>query len=154
MLILLFVICAILFGVGILIFENTWDLEILGGFMIAISFIAGIVTMVAIVITWCNLAPLRVIDEKIAMYEEENAKIEEQIATVVEQYQKYETEIFTEVAPESSMTLVTLYPELKSDTLVQSQIDIYVQNNEKIKELRETKISEKVYRWWLYFGGK
>lgn len=96
----------------------------------------------------------RVLDKKIAMYEEENTKIEEQIAEVVEQYQKYETEIFTEVTPESSMTLVALYPELKSDTLVQSQIEVYTANNEKIKELRDKEISYQNWLWWLYFGGK
>lgn len=69
------------------------------------------------------------IDKKIAMYEEENAKIEQQIADMVKQYQEYETGIFTEVTPESSIALVTLYPELKSDTLVQSQIEVYVENN-------------------------
>lgn len=88
----------------------------------------------------------------IAMYEEENTKIEQQIADVVTQYQEYEEGIFTEVAPESAMTLVALYPELKSDTLVQSQIEIYADNNKQIKELKCKAINTSVIRWWLYFG--
>lgn len=92
------------------------------------------------------------IDKKIAIYEEENTKIEQQIADTVKQYQEYETGIFTEVAPESSIALVTLYPELKSDTLVQSQIEVYVENNEAIKELKSKAINAPVARWWLYFG--
>lgn len=92
------------------------------------------------------------IDKKIAIYQEENAKIEQQIADAVKQYQEYETGIFTEVAPESSIALVTLYPELKSDTLVQSQIEVYVENNEAIKELKSKAINAPVARWWLYFG--
>lgn len=92
------------------------------------------------------------IDQKIALYEEENAKIEQQIAATVKQYQEYESGIFTDVAPESSITLVALYPELKSDTLVQSQIEVYVENNNTIKELKSTAINASVYRWWLYFG--
>ena len=86
------------------------------------------------------------------MYQEENTKIEEQIATIVKQYQEYEKDIFTEVSPESAMTLVSLYPELKADTLVSSQIDIYVKNNEKLKSLKEEKINASVIRWWTYFG--
>lgn len=35
---------------------------------------------------------------------------------MVEQYQKYETDIFDGVEPKNSMTMVTLYPELKSVT--------------------------------------
>ena len=87
------------------------------------------------------------------MYQEENTKIEQQIANVVCQYQQYETEIFITVAPEDSVSLVALYPELKSDKLVQEQINIYVANNEKIRELKEEQINGNVLRWWLYFGG-
>jgi hypothetical protein len=60
---------------------------------------------------------------------------------------------FTEVSPDSAITLVSLYPELKADELVKKQIEVYVANNEKIKELKEKKIMGNVYRWWLYFGG-
>jgi len=120
-------------------------LQITGGVIIAISVIASIVLFIFVV---CRVG----IDKKIAMYEEENAKIEQQIADVVKQYQEYETGIFTEVTPESSMTLVALYPELKSDTLVQSQIEVYVENNKAIKELKARAINAPIYRWWLYFG--
>ena len=121
-------------------------LGVLGG-------IGFIISLIAIMVLCCSVSGLRTIDARIEMYQEENAKIEEQIADVVEQYQKYETDIFTEVAPDSSVTLVALYPELKSDTLVQKQIEVYMANNEKIKELREEKIGAPVLRWWLYFGG-
>lgn len=92
------------------------------------------------------------IDKKITMYEEENAKIEQQIVDVVKQYQEYETGIFKDVAPEGAMTLVALYPELKSDTLVQSQIEVYVENNKAIKEFKSMTVNASFYRWWLYFG--
>ena len=108
-------------------------------------------TIVTIVLLVCVLNRVN-IDKKIAIYEEENTKIEQQIADTVKQYQEYETGIFTEVAPESSITLVALYPELKSDTLVQSQIKVYVDNNKTIKELKSSAINAPVYRWWLYFG--
>lgn len=92
------------------------------------------------------------IDKKIAIYEEENTRIEQQIADVVKQYQEYESGIFKDVAPEDSMTLVALYPELKSDTLVQSQIEVYIENNKTIKELKSMTVNASFYRWWLYFG--
>ena len=131
----------------------SWDDDISMVFGVP-GLLGCVVSLIAIVILLVSISNASVLDEKIAMYQEENARIEEQIASVVEQYQKYETDIFTSVAPDdSAITLVALYPELKSDTLVQSQIDIYVQNNEKIKELKEAEISASVKRWWLYFGG-
>lgn len=91
-------------------------------------------------------------DEKIEMYQEENAKIEQQIAEVVKNYQEYETDIFTELSPESAMTMISLYPELKSDKLVESQIEVYVENNKQIKYFKEQFINRCVVNWWLYFG--
>ena len=46
-----------------------------------------------------------------------------------------------------------MYPELKSDKLVEEQISVYEENNKKIRELKEDKIDLKVKKWWLYFGG-
>lgn len=127
--------------------------EIIGGILVDVG---GFVTVIALVFTAClgvTVSKLNVIDDKIAMYQEENAKIEEQIAAVVQGYQDYESDIIKSVSPESAVTLVSLYPELKSDALVQSQIEVYTANNEKIKELKEKQISGSVHRWWLYFGG-
>jgi hypothetical protein len=45
-----------------------------------------------------------------------------------------------------------MYPELKSDTLVQNQMNIYVANNQKIKDLKEQQINYEVSKWWLYFN--
>lgn len=124
--------------------------EVSGG----IGFLFSIIAFIAIIILGIHVKYISVIDDRIEMYEEENTRIEQQIADVVEQYQKYETDIFMEVAPESAVTMVSLYPELKSDSLVQTQIEVYVENNKTIKYLKDKQINGDVYRWWLYFGGK
>ena len=152
--ILVILVLGILMGVGGTILYCKLDddkdsigtsLQIIGAIIIMISTIASIILFISVID--------RVgIDKKIAMYEEENTKIEQQIADVVTQYQEYEEGIFTEVAPESAMTLVALYPELKSDTLAQSQIEVYADNNKQIKELKCKAINTSVIRWWLYFG--
>ena len=91
--------------------------------------------------------------EKIKMYEEENVKIEEQMDTLVKQYMEYEGETFKEFKTDSSVTLVSMYPELKSDELIKAQINTYIANNNKIKELKEAAIDLKIGKWLLYFGG-
>ena len=113
----------------------------------------GFISFIAIILFGIEVKSFSVIDDRIAMYEEENASIEQQVADVVEQYQKYETDVFMEVAPESAVTMVSLYPELKSDSLVQAQIEVYIENSKTIKDLRDKQIKGNVYRWWLYFGG-
>lgn len=132
------------------ILHNGYDIDTGFGMMV-ISIIMMIVSFIGILVCTHSVISGRVVLEKIAMYEEENERIESDIATVIKQYQDYESEIFENATNESPITLVSLYPELKSDTLVQSQIDIYVENNNKIKELREQMINVSVNRWWLYF---
>lgn len=151
----------ILLGIGVLIvlialsYRICWTkgVEFAGGVCVVSAVLLFIEVIAAVSLT-VTVANLSVIDDRIAMYREENSKIERQIADIVEQYQKYETDIFMDVAPDTAVTLVALYPELKSDTLVQSQIEVYTENNKMIKSLRDQQIKGDVSRWWLYFGGK
>ncbi len=92
------------------------------------------------------------IDNKIAMYEEENESIEKSIDITVKSYMDYEASTYKEIKDKEAINLVALFPELKSDTLVQKQIEVYVENNDKIKELKEEKIDLSKAKWKLYFG--
>ena len=153
MILVILVIGILMVTLGIVLYDKLdYGKDKIGKIFQIIGTVATIIsTIVTIVLLVCVLNRVN-IEKKIAIYEEENTKIEQQIADTVKQYQEYETGIFTEVAPESSITLVALYPELKSDTLVQSQINVYVENNKTIKELKSSAINASVYRWWLYFG--
>lgn len=156
MIIVILIISLIALFVGVIVNRNAsaWSTaESIGFATGAIGGCIAVISAGALIILGGIVSELKVIDEKIEMYEAENTKIETQIADVVEGYQQYETDIFASVSPDSAITIVSLYPELKSDTLVQSQIEIYTANNQKIKELKEQKIDGEVYRWWLYFGG-
>lgn len=155
MLIVILVIATIVACVCKYIYEKSNKREVydLAQNVMIAGICVALVALVGVCATSIMVSHSFVIDEKLAMYEEENTKIEERIATVVEQYQNYETDIFESVAPKDAVTYVSLYPELKSDTLVQTQIEVYMANNEKIKALREEKIDAKILKWWLYFGG-
>lgn len=153
MILLIFGICILMIVGGFILDKKTGaDSDICFGIS-GIGMVVGFFALVGLIVVGVNVKSLSVIDDRIAMYEEENARIEQQIADVVEQYQKYETDIFREVAPESAVTMVSLYPELKSDSLVQAQIEVYTENNKTIRDLRDKQIKGNVYRWWLYFGG-
>lgn len=115
-------------------------------------------------LTMCNIVGIGVIllvtmffwsphiDEKIALYQEENIIIEEQIAGIVNKYQEYELNVINQCSPDEAVTMISLYPELKSDAIVSKQIDVYVANNEKIKSLKVDKINQKLIGWWLNFN--
>lgn len=144
MIILLIIISIIGFLVSCVVIESDT-----AGFFLMCS---GVLFVIAIFLG-VLVSNGRTIDEKIAMYKEENTKIEKQIDTLVSNYMDYESDVYEKFKSESSITLVSMYPELKSDKLVEEQISVYEENNKKIRELKEDKINLKVKKWWLYFGG-
>ena len=93
-----------------------------------------------------------VIDEKIALYKVENEKIELIVEEIIENYKNYETNFYMDFSTENLITTVFNYPELKSDELLQQQIELYINNNNQIKILQKEKLDCKVLAWWLYFG--
>lgn len=149
-------------GIGLLILgivfgcKDDWDSDrciVCIGIGTVVSVICAIVIFFVVndVITYSQM------DERIAIYEEENVRIEEQVKTTVEAYQEYEKEIFEnidldKISGEKLILLTSIYPELKSDTLVQELISVYTENNNQIKELKTKKLDYKVSCWWLYFG--
>lgn len=144
-------VCVVLFVVGLILVDIDCNYDL--GFCLSIvGGIGAIIALIATIFLTISVSFSGTIDEKIRMYTEENTKIESQIEVAVEKYMDHEAETFSAASPDSFITLVSLYPELKSDTLISSQIDIYVQNNKKIVNLKESKINASVARWWLYFG--
>ena len=115
-------------------------------------FIIGVIAFGCIVWMIDALVNGRDIKSRIAMYEERNAIIEQQVELTVKTFTDHETEVFNDANPESFITLVSLYPELKSDELMSKQIDVYLDNNQRICDLKEEELKLQRARFWLYFG--
>ena len=143
MLILLLVIFGIIWVISWIISDD--------GFPFFSSFIMGALAIFTIY-CWMSISTEHVLDQKIAMYEEENTSIEESIGSIVEDYMDYESHAYYDLKSQDLIELVTNFPELKADALVQKELDIYIENNQKIKELKEEKIELSTKKWILYFG--
>lgn len=151
MIILLLILGLIAFVVGIHHEEKTnsggaFALTVIGVLAIMGAIVGGSVAVV-------DAIDGRYIDDKIAMYQNENEKIESDIDVIVQQYMDYEGQTFDMAKVKSSTTLVQMYPELKSSEVVKKQMDVYYKNNEKIKKLELDKYKYKRARFILYFGG-
>lgn len=151
MLIVFCVICIILIAIGLTI--NEFVDTTIGS---CLSFIFSASLVLCIIVGICmmdDIAEGEVIDEKIAVYEQENEKIETAIDVLVKEYMTQEEKIMIKTAnKESLITLVQLYPDLKSNDLAKKQMDIYVNNNKKIKKLKTKKLNISKTKWWLYLG--
>ena len=146
----IFVILAILMFV---LASICWDFDEAGCVIGIICIICAVVTLlVALLGIMPEYKKLDYIDTKIEYLTEQNTQIEDEIKLIISSYQDHELEFYKEFENVSSTTLITLYPEIKSNELVNKQLDIYFANQQEIKELELKKIEGGVVRWWMYFG--
>ena len=123
----------------------------------AFAWIGTVTTILCLCILITEYLGFGVIDNKIDILQQENAIIEQSVEETVKQYQNYESGIFTDATQDVNsdiMVLVERYPELKSDTLVKQQIELYINNNKEIKELKLSKVNKYKYELWLFFDLK
>lgn len=146
------ILCFVLAIICIVVYarlSKKYDVEWINAFTII---------FIALAVLFCLLGIPGTIDsrytnQKIQMYQEENEKIEEDVSVIITQYMEHENETFDMSKIESSTVLIQMYPELKSNELVSKQIDIYNENNKKIKKLKLEKIKNQKAKFYLYFGG-
>ena len=144
-------ILLLIIGIGLTcrIFMDNDTGEVFSGFGSLIS----VVALIGIIINIGILINGRTLDDKIAMYEQENAAIEQSVDVLVKDYYKHESDTYSSLKPENAVLFASAYPELQSNELATKQLEIYVENNNKIKELKEDQINLSKNRFWLYFGG-
>lgn len=151
---ILFFVLAILFIGSAFILVRVSDglLEVIAVFF----FIGAILFIISFIMACCNTSSVidgRTYAKKIEMYQSENNSIERKVDLVVTNYMRHEEKTFETAKSDSAITLVSLYPKLKSDSLVKEQIKIYNKNTAKIRSLKEQQINVSKAKWWLYFGG-
>lgn len=115
------------------------------------SVILGVIVSVSI----NNLETESILKDKIAMYKEENKAIEENMGKIKDNIcidNNITTYSESELKSKDVIGLVSILPELKSDIWVKSQIEVYIQNEEKIRTLEEERVNLKKEKWLLYFG--
>lgn len=141
MLSLLFAICLILcvvFGM------QDEDYAIAPG-IIAFIFLIPIVVGISILATSSRY------DAQIEMYQEENIVLETKIDNAVSIYLDHEGLVYDMDKLDATTVLVVL-PELNGNELVKQQVETYISNSSKIKELKERKINLSIWKFLVYFG--
>ena len=145
MFILLFVIAVSLIVLAVLNEDLAGVFGILGGLI-------GFIALIGIFVNIGFLVYGRTLDDKIAMYEQENAAIEQSVDVLVKDYYKHESDTYSSLKPENAVLFASAYPELQSNELATKQLEIYVENNNKIKGLKVDQINLSRNKFWLYFG--
>lgn len=130
------------------LWDDVWPIVV----VIVLIIVIVVLIIVDAVLGYDVAVKPQILEQKIAMYQEENQIIEAKIDALVEDYMKFEKETYGQFKSESLIELVSLFPELKADSLVSEQITVYLANEQQIKSLRQELIEIQGEKWLLYFG--
>ena len=89
---------------------------------------------------------------KLEVLNSQNEIVLAQIEPLVQQAMYYESNTYKEfkMTPENVIAFSNMYPQLQANTFIQSQIDIIVENQKEIKDLKLKIASLNAYRLWLF----
>ena len=147
LLLVLFTFVAIVVGE----FASRFESEECGAFACFLVVVC-IILLIPVLINAHTLTQAPIIDDVIKIHQEENRRIEESLMELVTMHMEHEQHVFENVNHDSIVTLIQLFPELSSNDLVRTQMQIHVENSNTIRELRVRQVSFSRNRWWLHFN--
>lgn len=148
MIYILFIIFAILLIVCIALSDDYSECPQFFG-AICIAAILG--TIIAWLITIGSYNTIKTTNEAhLRILEEQNEIVISQIEPLVEKALEYESSTYKELTPEEIIACGNMYPELKANEFIQTQIQIILKNQEEIKKLKIEKIKLNTFSFWLW----
>lgn len=89
---------------------------------------------------------------KLEVLNEQNEIVFTQIEPLVQQALNYESNTYKELklTPENIVAFGSMYPQLQANSFIQSQINIIIENQKEIKDLKLKIASLNAYRLWLF----
>lgn len=122
------------------------------GFIFEVSVFCLVIFLIPFIALLMSVSNGSTIDSRIELYQSQNTEIESKVQATVASYLAHEKQTYKDLKPDNAIAVVSAYPKLHSNELVKKQIEVYEDNNRKILGLKEEKLNQSVYKWWLYFG--
>jgi hypothetical protein len=145
---MLFILTGVLFIIG-LVSYFTQDEEIGIGLYIS----SAIFLVITLIVLACYNDTKASCDKKIEVLEEKNELVLKQVEPIINKYLTYEGETFEKLKVSSeNIVALSMYPELKGNEFLKSQIDIVVKNQDEITKLKLNKAELNAYKLWIFMG--
>lgn len=119
----------------------------------AFGIIIDIASIIALFIVSYNYNIIKTTtDSRLKVLTEQNELVLTQIEPLVQQALNYESNTYKELklTPENIVAFGNMYPQLQANSFIQSQIDIIINNQNEIKNLKLQKASLNAYHLWLF----
>lgn len=120
------------------------------GLGVVLAIVCGIWTLWNIIVVADGFG----IEEKIGIYEEQNAQIEQSIDAAVKAYCEHEQITYVQMSDGAVALVAAAYPELASSELVKTQMEVWTSNSNELKELKSRLVDFHRAQYFLYFGGE
>lgn len=123
--------------------------EVLCGLGIVFS----IITFIAILVAGIKYNSIKsTANAQLEVLNSQNEVVLAQIEPLVQQALNYESNTYKEfkLTPENIVAFGNMYPQLQANAFIQSQINIIVENQKEIKDLKLRIASLNAYRLWLF----
>lgn len=152
MLLVMLGICIIVFIISLRKYIKSQDYRLEP--LLAISGVFGALLLLCVsILGSITITCERVYPQKKAYIIQVNKELENKLYDIVLEYKDYEQDTFKNLTPENASTYIIVnYPELKSNTLVESYMQAIVENKKELQKLELEHIDNQVCKWWLYFG--
>lgn len=122
------------------------------GTFISGSFIGGI-SIIAILCCWGVYSyRTETINSQLEVLESQNAIILSQIEPVIQKALDFESNTYKElkVNPENIITLSQIYPDLKDNSFIQTQLSVILTNQQQITQLKLNKATLNAFHFWIW----
>lgn len=118
-----------------------------------LGIIFSIITFITILISGIKYNSIKsTANAQLEVLTSQNEVVLAQIEPLVQQALSYESNTYKEfkLTPENIVAFGNMYPQLQANSFIQSQINIIVENQKEIKDLKLRIASLNAYRLWLF----
>lgn len=150
---MLFIFCGLFFllMIGCLIFHYGNDGVIALGVLSSLFFIGVFIVVLCTLFDYNEIKST--VDKQVLILEEKNELVLKQIEPLVEKYLNYENETLSKFKVDANnLVALSMFPELKGNEFIKSQIDIVIKNQDEITKLKLEKAKLNSYKLWLFMG--
>ena len=121
--------------------------------MCGIGIVFSTIVLIAILVAGIKYNSIKsTANAQMEVLNSQNEIVLAQIEPLVQQAMNYESSTYKEfkLTPENIVTFGNMYPQLQANSFIQSQINIIVENQKEIKDLKLKIASLNAYRLWLF----
>lgn len=113
----------------------------------------GIPSFITIICCWGVYSyRTETINSQLEVLESQNAIILSQIEPVIQKALDFESNTYKElkVNPENIITLSQIYPDLKDNSFIQTQLNVIINNQRQITQLKLNKATLNAFHFWIW----